>query len=421
MFYLEKIVNTVKSKTDELRSVLDFGAPDAPQTAQQCTPDQKIKRLEDEIQKHIKNSEKLGGELQTQQDANKDLRKAVVIQERNFRAFLKSYNARCLELDSQKDEAGRHSVWFNEQMLSFNQVKTAMGNSIAKKDKELQSKLVATGSLKVILKLCRYDFSLFHHLPQEPILHDLTKEDSVENPQKEKLLQKSQLLMHDSINEQKKTIDVIAAMEDTIVKRLVVNIICVFVLIHILTHPIHWQTFIDPIDKETAVCAVPMRNGCLISLKHVYNSWKNDGVKNRSIDWNTIPPFRMPGSSDSDTLADPDQILLIHHITRDLGISTEPPFKVQYKQNQEEEEWRDIDLTDQIRIASVMYQLKHTQGEASKINSCCMVHQNQLLVEVTLGQKVFEFKLFEVKLQASGPIEELPSRFIVSDSSYELF
>ena len=128
----------------------------------------------------------------------------------------------------------------------------------------------------------------------------------------------------------------------------------------------------------------------------------------------------MPGSSDSDTLADPGQILLIHHITRDLGFSTEPPFKVQYKQNHEEE-WRDIDLTDQIRIASVMYQLKHTQGDASKITNCCIVHQNQLLVEVTLEQKVFEFKLFEFKLQASSPIEEIPSRFIVSDSSYELF
>ena len=183
----------------------------------------------------------------------------------------------------------------------------------------------------------------------------------------------------------------------------------------------HWQTFIDPFDKKTAVCPVPVRNGYLISLKHVYNSWRNDGVKNRSIDWNIIPPFRMPGSSDSDTLADPDQILLIHHITRDLGISTEPPFKLQYKKNQEEEEWRDIDLTDQIRIASVMYQLKHTQGDASKITNCCIVHQNQLLVEVSLGQKVFEFKLFEFKLQASNPIEEIPSRFIVSDSSYELF
>jgi CHASE3 domain sensor protein len=253
MFYLEKIVNTVKSKTDELRSVLDFGAPDAPQTAQQCTPDQKIKRLEDEIQKNIQNLKKLGEELQTQKDMNKDLRKAVVIQERNFRAFIKSYNARCLELDSQKDEAGRHSVWFNEQMLSLNQNKAAMGNSITKKDKEiaeLQSKLVATGSLQVslgvakaalqvILKLFHFDFCLFRPLPQEPILHDLTAEGSVENPQKEDLLQKSQLLMHDFISEQKKKIDVIAAMEDTIMKRLVVNIICVFILIHILTHPIH--------------------------------------------------------------------------------------------------------------------------------------------------------------------------------------
>lgn len=178
------------------------------------------------------------------------------------------------------------------------------------------------------------------------------------------------------------------------------------------------QTFIDPIDKTTSVCPIPMSNGYLISLKHVYNSWKKDGVKHSSIDWNTIPPFKLPGSTDNQTLALPDQILLIHHIALDIGISVEPPFKVQYNMQGQEDGWSDIMLTDQIRIASVMYQMKHTQQEVSKITKYCIVHKTQLLVEVALEQNVFSFKIKETE---SNPMTEIPSRLVVSDSSYELF
>lgn len=225
MFYLEKIVNTVKSRTDELRSVIDFGAPEA----QKCTPDQTIKRLEEEIQQQKKNLEKSGSELKTQKDANKDLRKEVMIREISFRTFLKTYNTKCLEMDFQKDESIRHSMWFNEQMLSFNQAKVALGNNIAKKDKEireLQKQLAVPVSPQVIFKLWRCEFFyLSNPLPQKPLLlHDLTAEDSMETPVKEK----SDSLIDKVISEQKKTIDAIAEMENTIAKRLVVPLSAFF-------------------------------------------------------------------------------------------------------------------------------------------------------------------------------------------------
>jgi hypothetical protein len=68
-------------------------------------------------------------------------------------------------------------------------------------------------------------------LSQEPILlHDLTaEENSMEPP----VIQSSKALMQDFIGEQKieqkKTIEVIAAMENNLAKRLGVSISCVFV------------------------------------------------------------------------------------------------------------------------------------------------------------------------------------------------
>ena len=160
MSYLEKIVNTVKSKTDELRSVIDFGAPE------KSTPDQTIKRLEEELQQQRRNSEKLGSELKAQRDANKDLKREVAAQEINFRTFFKSHNIKCLEIDHSKYEVIQHSICLDNNMVAFNQAKAALGASIAKKDKEiaeLRTQLVAPVSPEVILKFWRCDFLFLFH------------------------------------------------------------------------------------------------------------------------------------------------------------------------------------------------------------------------------------------------------------------
>jgi hypothetical protein len=159
MSYLEKIVNTVKSKTDELTSVINFGAPEAPQTAQKCTTE--------ELLQHVRNSEKLGSELKAQKEETKNLRRNVVAQEMNFRTFLKSHNIKCLEIDHSKYEVIQHSICLDNNMLAFNQAKAALGASIAKKDKEiaeLRTKLaVAPVSPEVILKFWRCDFLFLFH------------------------------------------------------------------------------------------------------------------------------------------------------------------------------------------------------------------------------------------------------------------
>jgi hypothetical protein len=398
-FYLEKIINTVKSKSDELRSVLDFGVV-APLTGSQSADalETRMKALEEENRVLLVKSKGMEtaiatakAEITALKTENNELKQPVcVTQEKITRAFLKSYNARCVELDGQKYETSRLSIWYTEQLLAIQQTKATMESIIGKKDqqiKELQSQLVSESlQVNVDFELKRVFLSDVHS-HQKSIFRDLTSKDST------------------GMSQQKKSSD------------LLVNII------HLLFHCVLscltlLQTFIDPIDKTIAVCPVPMSNGYLISLKHVYNSWKKDGVKHKSTDWNSIPPFKLPDSIDRVSLARPDQILLIHHITLDLGISAEPPFKVQYNLHDQDGDWTDIMLTDQIRIASVMYQMKHALKEVSKISRHCLVQKNQFLVEISLEQQVFEFKIKEAE---SNPAREVRSRLIVSDSSYELF
>jgi hypothetical protein len=170
------------------------------------------------------------------------------------------------------------------------------------------------------------------------------------------------------------------------------------------------QSFMDPIDKTTIVCPVPTLNGSLISLKHVYNSWKNDGVRNVL---DTMPPFTMPNVPGIVTLASSCQINLIHQISHEFGISVEPPFKIQYKQG-EDDTWVDIFFTDQILIASVMYQMKHGPSAMERR----LVQNNQMLITINLEQQVFKFDL---KNTAQPPMTEIPCRLIAIDPAFDIY
>jgi hypothetical protein len=167
----------------------------------------------------------------------------------------------------------------------------------------------------------------------------------------------------------------------------------------------------DPIDKTTAVCPVPTINGNLISLKHVYNSWKNDGVRN-VLDRDTLPPFTLPNAPGVVTLAPPCQINLIHQISHDIGISVKPPFKIQYKQEGEDDTWVDIFFTDQILIASVMYQMKHGPSATERR----LVQNNQMLITINLEQQVFKFDIKSI-----SSMTEIPCRLIAMDATFAIY
>ena len=173
----------------------------------------------------------------------------------------------------------------------------------------------------------------------------------------------------------------------------------------------------DPVNKSTVVCPVPTNNGSLVSLKHVYNNWKKNGVK-ALVDGAIFPVFEMPESSNIFELASPSQITLIHQISLELGLSVDPPFKIQYKQGDDDSEWIDIILVDQIKIASVMYHMISRQHDGKKVEYL-FVHNNSLLVQIVLEQLSFSHNIKTTT--PHGELKDIPSRMIVSDSSYEIF
>jgi len=208
---------------------------------------------------------------------------------------------------------------------------------------------------------------------------------------------------------------------------------------------------IEEESGKTCCCYVPTRCGHLVPLKFVYTSWKRDGV---SSDFfldhvpSPLPVFRgSPSSKESLILSDPTQILLLHSLFSTLGIPNEPPFKLQFKPRQDDtnhapttttiavnststseiimedsddqQKWTDIVFTDQVRLASIMYYMKHNQRDAnSRMIEHCIVQHSQLLVTISLEQCTYAFEVRETK---NEPMEHTPSRLVVMDGSYELY
>ena len=122
-----------------------------------------------------------------------------------------------------------------------------------------------------------------------------------------------------------------------------------------------------------------------------------------------LPPFVVPNSTD--TLADPNQILLIRTILKDVA-HNDPPFKIQFKKDGGE--WCDIDFTDQLRIAAVMF---YMQKNNIKQPEHRLLHNNQLLIVVSFEQSVFKFEIHEIVGKSHHPIE---SQLVVLDGSFEI-
>jgi hypothetical protein len=167
------------------------------------------------------------------------------------------------------------------------------------------------------------------------------------------------------------------------------------------------QASLSPFSQDKPVmCPVPTRGGKLVSLKHVYASWKKSttvlGVEG-------LPPFIVPNSTD--TLADPNQISLIRAILKDVT-HIDPPFKIQFKKDGGE--WCDVEFTDQIRIAAVMF---YMQKNNVKLPEHRLLHNNQLLIMISFEHSVFKFEIKEI---IGESIQIIESQLIVLDGSFEI-
>lgn len=188
------------------------------------------------------------------------------------------------------------------------------------------------------------------------------------------------------------------------------------------------QVLTDSSQEGSTCCPVPMRNGGLVSLKFVYNFWKENGVSWIPDD-QTYPSFNGMLYADNSIsvtqyLSNPSQIQTFHEVFVQLGLQHEPPFKIQFRDGDdtladEDTEWSDIIFFDQIRIASIMYHMKCKQEDASQ---CLIqrrtVQQNQLLITISLHQETFKFEIWKASLQELHPIQ---CRISSIDPTFDLY
>jgi hypothetical protein len=122
-----------------------------------------------------------------------------------------------------------------------------------------------------------------------------------------------------------------------------------------------------------------------------------------------LPPFKTQDMVQV-RLADPNQIMLVHTILKEFfPPMIDPPFKIQYKKNSDDQ-WRDINFIDQIKIAAVMFTMKRKKS----IMEQRLVQNHQLLISIAIEHDMFKFG---VKTISNG--ESIPSRLVVTDGTFD--
>ena len=149
--YMEKFLNLVKSKTDELSMTLQSQGPAVRHETSGVAEPKKIRVLElekKEILLRLKESEdkveSLQHTLKNAQEKYTELEKQTRVPKEKgiLNMFAASYTKKCIELDNLRDEAVRHSIWFNEQTNASMAAKLDLEKNLSMKEhriKELQT------------------------------------------------------------------------------------------------------------------------------------------------------------------------------------------------------------------------------------------------------------------------------------------
>ena len=160
--HMQKFLNIVKSRTDELSlrmttsekgsGIVETLKPTGSSVASKKAPDNiktqakeidKLKQEAVEMEKKYQDLEKKHSELKatTKQDTATEKLKLIIA----------SYNKKCREMDSNRDETSRHFVWFNEQLLIHSTVRSEFERQISAKTKEIEElkRQLVNDSLKV--------------------------------------------------------------------------------------------------------------------------------------------------------------------------------------------------------------------------------------------------------------------------------
>jgi hypothetical protein len=137
--YMGRIIDKVKSETDELSRALRVSSPNPDNRSKDKNPT-KSPGI-DEISRKLKDSEievaKLKEEVQ-QSKKNQEKKEAALM------GLIKSYNTKCIESDTVRDEAAKQCIWSNEVRRSLRTSKAELEHSIRElkgENSELRGKL----------------------------------------------------------------------------------------------------------------------------------------------------------------------------------------------------------------------------------------------------------------------------------------
>lgn len=128
--YMVKFLNLVKTRTDELSVTLQTS--ETPAKSRDTEISQRLKESESKLalaQKEIKEQKTKYSELS---------HKLTGINGKSFDMLLKTFNKKCIEMDSLRDESVRQSIWFAEQNSLFISNKTKMEHIIIEKEKQIK-------------------------------------------------------------------------------------------------------------------------------------------------------------------------------------------------------------------------------------------------------------------------------------------
>jgi hypothetical protein len=180
---------------------------------------------------------------------------------------------------------------------------------------------------------------------------------------------------------------------------------------------------LDICDKGKLICPVPTSCGSLISLKHVYSSWKNERISIAS-DSQPFPLFRKPGTGgEIFTLAEPALIGLVNVMFVDIGIPNDNiPFKIEFQtcgsSGGGSDKWESFTFVDQIRIAAILFQLNHEDAIKNKNGTVVNRVMNNHKILVSL--KIADGKVtFEIRDITKTPMEVIPSKISVFDEEFK--
>jgi chromosome segregation ATPase len=138
--YMGRIIDKVKSETDELSRALRASSPDNRSKDKNRTKSPGT----DEISRKLKDSETEVAKLKEEVKALQQSKKNQEKKEAALMGLLKSYNAKCIESDAVRDEAAKQCIWSNEVMRILRTSKAELEHSIRElkgENSELRGKL----------------------------------------------------------------------------------------------------------------------------------------------------------------------------------------------------------------------------------------------------------------------------------------